>query len=145
MGGVAGQGKRNNWEKMMKKLFLGLIVAIFTAFPAFAADPVLGVWQTEVDDGSYAYVDIHMCGAKICGTIARTFDSSGEYQSENIGKDILRDMVSNGGGKYSGNVWRPSNDKIYIGKLELNGDSLKMKGCVAGGLFCKSNNWSRVQ
>ncbi len=129
----------------MKRLVLALLMAAGTALPAFAADPVIGMWKTEVDDGAYAYVDVHMCGAKICGTIMQTFNSSGEYQSPNLGKDIIRDMVSNGNGKYSGDVWRPSNDKIYLGKLELNGDSLKMKGCVAGGLFCSSQTWSRMQ
>lgn len=129
----------------MKKLVLGLILAIFTALPAFAADPVIGLWQTQVDDGSFAFVDVHMCGDKICGTIVRTFDSNGETQSQNIGKDIIRDMVAAGDGKYSGNVWRPSNDRIYVGKLELNGDRLKMKGCVAGGLICSSQTWARIQ
>ena len=128
----------------MKKLVLGLILAIFAGLPAFAADPVIGMWKTEVDDGAYAFVDIHMCGAKICGTIMQTFNSDGEYQSPNIGKDIIRGMVAGSGGKYAGNVWRPSNDKIYVGKLVLNGDSLKMKGCVAGGLICSSQNWTRM-
>ena len=129
----------------MKKLFLGLILTILTALPALAADPVLGLWKTDVDDGAYAYVDIHMCGEKICGTIVRTFNSDGEYKSENIGKDILLGMVPQGNGKYVGEVWRPSNGKIYVGKLVLNGDKLKMKGCIAGGLICKSSNWTRVQ
>ena len=128
----------------MKKLLLGLIMAIFTAFPAFAADPMLGLWKTAVDDGAYAHVDIHMCGPAICGTIMRTFNSDGEYASPNIGKDIILNMVPNGSGKYKGNVWRPSNGKTYIGKIVLNGNSLKMSGCVAGGLFCSSSNWTRL-
>ena len=35
-------------------LAFGLIGGL--AAPAMAADPVLGIWQTEVDDGAYAYV-----------------------------------------------------------------------------------------
>ena len=127
----------------MKKLILGLILAIFAGLPAFAADPLVGLWKTDVDDGAYAFVDIHACGSGFCGTIMRTWDSSGETQSPNIGKDIIRGMEPAGNGKYNGNVWRPSNDKIYIGKLQLNGNSLQMKGCVAGGLICKSSNWTR--
>ncbi len=129
----------------MRKLLLSIVMLVFTGLPAFAGDPVLGLWKTEVDDGAYALVDIHMCGDKICGTIERTFNADGEYQSPNIGKDILIGMVAQGGGKYSGNVWRPSNDKIYLGKLVLDGDRLKMKGCVAGGLFCSSQKWTRVE
>ena len=111
---------------------------------AIAKDAVLGIWKTEVDDGAYAHVDVHMCGELICGTIARTFDASGEYESKNLGKDIIRNMAPNGDGRYAGQVWRPSNDKIYVGKLILEGDNLKMKGCVAGGLICATQNWTRL-
>lgn len=128
----------------MKKMIAAAAMVVGMALPAMA-DPILGMWKTEVDDGSYALVDVHMCGAKICGTIARTFNADGEYQSPNIGKDIIRDMETQGGGKYAGQVWRPSNDKIYVGKLVLAGDRLKMKGCVAGGLICASQNWTRAQ
>ncbi len=128
----------------MKKIVLGLVMAIFAAFPALA-DPLEGLWKTDVDDGAYAYVNIHPCGGGFCGTITQTFNSTGEYQSENIGKDIILNMVAAGGGKYNGNVWRPSNGKTYVGKLRLNGNSLKMSGCVAGGLFCKSSTWTRIQ
>ena len=128
----------------MKKLLMTLVVLAFSSLPALA-DPLVGLWKTDVDDGAYAYVDIHSCGAGFCGTITRTFNSDGEYQSPNIGKDIIRGMEPAGSGKYAGNVWRPSNGKIYIGKINLNGDSLTMKGCVAGGLICKGSTWTRVQ
>lgn len=128
---------------MMRFAFVAALVLGFGA-PAIA-DPVEGVWQTEADDGAYAYIEMGPCGAKICGVIARTFNSSGEYQSPNLGKTLVIDMVPDGDGKYSGQVWRPSNNKIYIGKMTLNGDALKLRGCVAGGLFCSAQDWSRVQ
>ncbi|SLN49819.1 hypothetical protein ROJ8625_02456 [Roseivivax jejudonensis] len=112
---------------------------------AAAADPVEGIWQTQVDDGSYAHVAMVPCGDKLCGVIQRTFDSSGEYDSPNKGKTLVINMVPQGGGKYEGRVWRPSNDKIYLGKMDLAGNSLKLSGCVAGGLLCSSQTWSRVR
>jgi len=127
----------------MKKVVMGVAVALGFAAPAMA-DPVDGLWKTEVDDGAYAFVEMGPCGDKICGVIARTFNSSGEYQSANLGKTLVIDMVPKGGGKYAGNVWRPSNDKVYIGKITLNGDKLKLRGCVAGGLICSAQNWARV-
>ena len=127
----------------MKKVFIGLLGVVTSTSFAFA-DPVLGVWQTQVDDGAYAHVDMHMCGANICGTIVRTFDANGEYQSENIGKDLVRNMSPKGENHYRGSVWRPSNDKIYVGKLDLDGDNLKLRGCVAGGLICAKQSWTRI-
>lgn len=127
----------------MKTLVLGAAIALGLAGAA-QADPAEGIWKTEVDDGSYAYIDLSMCGAAVCGVIARTFNSDGEYASPNIGKMLVIDMVPGGDGSYAGKVWRPSNDKIYIGKMDLNGNSLALRGCVAGGLICSKQTWSRV-
>lgn len=128
----------------MKHFALAAAAATMSAGLA-AADPVEGVWQTEPDDGRYAHVSIAPCGSALCGTYVRAFDADGATQSPNVGKTILMDMKPQGGGAYEGKVWRPSNDKIYKGKLQLNGNSLAMRGCVAGGLICSKQTWLRVQ
>lgn len=128
----------------MKPIVFALLAWAF-ASPAMAQDAVQGLWQTQSDEGSYAHVQIAPCGAGFCGTIQRTFNAQGEFQSPNGGKQILREMVPQGGGKYEGKVWRPSNNKIYSGKLELSGNSLQMAGCVAGGLICSRQTWTRVR
>lgn len=127
----------------MKKFVLAAVASVLAS--AAAADPAVGTWQTEVDDGSFAYISMAPCGNAVCGTIARTFENGGtEYQSPNLGKQIVIDMVPTGGGEYEGQVWRPSNDKIYIGKMTVSGDALRLRGCVAGGLICASQNWARI-
>lgn len=126
----------------MKKFALAALMAVGLAGAA-AADPIEGTWQTQPDDGAFAFVEISPCGPAYCGVIARTFNDSGEYQSENIGRQLVIDMVPQGNGEYRGNVWRPSNNKIYIGKINLNGDQMELKGCIAGGLLCSAQNWVR--
>lgn len=126
----------------MKNFLVTLVALIGFAGAAFA-DPLEGTWRTETDDGAYAIVTIAPCGAAFCGVISRTFNASGEYQSENIGRQIVINMVAQGGGAYEGQVWRPSNDKIYIGKMDISGDSVRLRGCVAGGLICASQTWTR--
>ncbi|MAM60806.1 DUF2147 domain-containing protein [Maritimibacter sp. UBA3975] len=128
----------------MKKLALAAVLAV-AGLPAFAQDPALGLWKTQIDDGAYAYVDMYQCGQKVCGRITRTFNDTGEYQSPNIGKALVINMAPQGDGTYKGNVWRPSNDKIYIGKMEVSGNRIDLKGCVAGGLLCANQTWSRIQ
>ena len=128
----------------MRKFAAALFALCIMATGAAAQDAAVGIWQTESDDGSFAFVLIEPCGNAFCGKIARTFNSDGEYQSQNIGKTLVIDMVPQAGGEYEGSVWRPSNDKIYIGKMTVNGDALRLRGCVAGGLICASQNWVRV-
>lgn len=127
----------------MKKILS--MLAIVLATPALAADPLEGLWQTQPDDGAFAFVQIAPCGAALCGTMVRSFNADGEYKSQNLGRQLVIDMMPAGNNRYKGQVWRPSNDKIYIGRITLSGDRLKMKGCVAGGLICASQSWTRVQ
>ena len=128
----------------MRKLFAATALVLAGAGAALAADPVEGVWKTEVDDGAYAHIAITPCGADICGTIAKALDASGPNASENVGKRIVWDMTPEGSGKYgSGKIWRPSNDKVYRSKMALNGNTLKVSGCI--GPICLGQTWTRVQ
>jgi len=130
----------------MKKLGLICALTVVLAAPAFA-DPVEGVWKTAKDDnGNFGHIKVSMCGAKICGVLVKSFDSSGApLASDNDGKRIIWDMVPEGGGKYgSGKVWSPDRDKTYSSKMTLKGASLAIKGCVMG--ICRSGGkWSRVK
>ena len=119
-------------------------IALMTAAGMAAADPLEGLWQTETDDGAFAHVQIEPCGANFCGKIVRSFKDGTAFESPNRGKTLVIDMAPQGGGNYEGKVWRPSNDKIYLGKIALNGDSIKLRGCIAGGLLCSKQTWARV-
>lgn len=130
----------------MKRLVMTAVLALCVAAPAFAADPVEGLWKTQPDNGKFGYVQIQPCSQKFCGILTKSFDKDGSpIQSDNIGKEIVIDMVPDGTGLYSGKVWRPANDKIYIGKLKLDGDHLAVDGCILGGMICSSQEWTRVK
>ncbi|MEZ5884765.1 MAG: DUF2147 domain-containing protein [Paracoccaceae bacterium] len=122
-----------------------LAAAFALASGAAFADPIEGLWQTQPDDGAYAHVQIAPCGTNFCGTIVKTFNASGEYKSPNLGKQIVSNMAPKGNGTYEGKVWRPSNGKTYLGKIALNGKAMKLAGCVAGGLICAKQNWTKVK
>lgn len=127
----------------MKPLLMAAVLA-WGAGVAQAADPVLGTWKTQVDDGAYAHVNISACGDKICGVIARTFNDSGEYKSPNIGKRLVWDMAPGDNGTYAGGrIWQPSTGKEYKSKMALSDTTLNVSGCF--GPICKKQVWSRVK
>lgn len=130
----------------MKNLMLAGAVALM-ATPVFAADPVLGTWKTTPDDnGNFGYVAVKQCGKTICGTLVKSFGSDGkEMKSGNIGKRIIWDMVAQGGGAYGdGKIWSPDRDKTYKSKMQLSGNKLKVKGCIA--FICRDGGtWTRVK
>lgn len=125
----------------MKKLIAAAALALCAG--AATADPVEGVWKTQPDDGAFATVKLSACGAAICGTILKAYNMQGQpIPSETIGKRLVWDMVPQGGGKYkNGKIWQPSTGKVYSSKMQLNGNTLKVSGCV--GPICKSQVWSR--
>lgn len=130
----------------MKSIVLGAVASVILAGAALAADPVFGTWKTTPDDnGNFGYIQVDACGSKICGTLIKSFGPDGkEMASENVGKKIIWDMQAKGDGYYSGGkVWAPDRDKTYNSRMQLNGDSLRIKGCVLG--ICRDGGiWKRV-
>lgn len=123
-----------------------VLAALFTVFAGAAlADPIEGLWQTQEDDGAYAHVNIAPCGPNFCGKIVESFKAGKPFASENVGKMIVIDMAAQGDGEYKGKVYRPSNDKTYLGKVSLNGKDMKLAGCVFGGLFCAKQSWTKIK
>lgn len=130
---------------MLKKLTL-TAACLFAATTAFA-DPVEGIWQTKPDDnGNYGHIKVAACGPAFCGTLIKSFDSTGGVlESDNIGKQIIWDMVAYPDGLYDdGQVWSPDRDKTYNSDMTLTGNKLAVRGCVMG--ICRDGGtWTRVK
>ncbi|WP_425092465.1 DUF2147 domain-containing protein [Tropicimonas sp. S265A] len=107
---------------------------------------VRGVFQTAPnDDGNVGHVEFYDCGGLTCGKLVRSFTSSGTpIDSPNTGKDIVSGMAKQAENKWNkGRIWDPGADKTYRSKMQLDGDTLKVSGCV--GPICRSNTWVRVK
>lgn len=127
----------------MKTLTL-IFAAILGLASAVAADPLEGNWRTPTDDnGNSGVVQVAPCGAALCGTLVQSFDGNGaSFASPNIGRQIIFDTTPSGGGAYRGQVWSPDRDKTYNSRLQLNGNSLSVSGCVMG--ICRDGGtWTR--
>ena len=124
--------------------FVAFAIAVSMAAPALA-DDVFGTWKTQRGaNGGHLKVEISSCGSKICGKIQKVVLSD-DKSSE--GKMIIENMTADGNGKYSGGtIWAPDTDKTYISKMSLNGDVLKVTGCVAVCTIVtrRSQNWKRI-
>ncbi|WP_159807752.1 DUF2147 domain-containing protein [Litoreibacter roseus] len=128
----------------MNKLVLALGAVLVSAGFA-AADPLEGQWRTAKDDnGNSGLIDVAPCGNALCGTLIRSYNSAGQQiQSEHTGRRIISATTPSGGGKYRGKVFSPDRGKTYNSKLQLNGNTLKVSGCVFG--ICRDGGtWQRV-
>ena len=133
------------------KLLVCLLRSVLAAFvltlsfsPAFAASPE-GVWLTQPDHrGGFAHIQAHACGAAICGTVLRAFDSEGrEIRTPNVGRRVFWDMRPVAENQYQGRAWVPAHNREYAGVMTVSGDRMKVSGCL--GPVCKSQTWKRVK
>lgn len=132
---------------MARRLMTALALLAFGAAPALA-DPVEGLWRTGLNDaGNFAHVRIAPCGAALCGRLAGAFDGSGRpIESPDPDAVIVEGMVPTGGGAYAGGtITDPQAGRTYRARMTLAGDRLRVSGCVAGGLLCRSQDWARVE
>ena len=128
----------------MKTVLAGLAALLIT--PALAlADPLEGMWRTVADDnGNSGLIQVAPCGNRLCGTLVKAFGAGGhEIASDNIGRQIIFDTRSTGGGEYRGKVYSPDRDATYNSRLTLSGNSLSVQGCVLG--VCRDGGtWQRA-
>jgi len=113
---------------MFRAMLVAAAATLVSAGIAYA-DPIEGNWRTEA--GTTA--QIASCGGSFCIQL-----KTGVHAGKSIGK-----LKAAGGSNYTGNITDPANDKTYSGKGALSGNTLKMSGCVFGGLICRSQSWTR--
>lgn len=114
---------------MFRKMSLALAATLIMAGAAWA-DPIEGDWKTQA--GSTAAI------AGGGGAFSITL-KSGKHAGKRIGSFKVA-----GDNKYTGTITDPDTDKTYSGKASVSGASLKMSGCVFGGLICKSQTWHKL-
>ncbi|MDQ6436925.1 DUF2147 domain-containing protein [Mesorhizobium sp. LHD-90] len=114
---------------MLRRMTIAAAALIGLAGAAHA-DPIEGNWKTQSGETAA----IGDCGGGFCITL-----KTGKYKGKGIGK-----ISAQGEGSYAGSITDPATDKTYTGKASLSGSSMKMKGCVLGGLICRSQTWTKL-
>ncbi|MFB9951277.1 DUF2147 domain-containing protein [Rhizobium puerariae] len=112
---------------MMRRFMLAAALTLAAA-TAHAAEPIEGNWKTASGETAA----IGKCGTAYCVTLR-----TGKYAGKQIGRLAGKD------GEYSGEITDPAEDKTYSGSGSINGNSLKMRGCVLK-ILCKSQTWTRL-
>ena len=114
---------------MIRKSILAAAMAGLLATPTLAAEVIEGTWLRP---STGTLVRFAPCGSNFCGTVL-----NGTYKGKSIGK------MSGSAGKYNGSITDLAASKTYKGKARISGNTMDLKGCVAGGLICKGENWKR--
>jgi uncharacterized protein (DUF2147 family) len=116
------------------------VVAAFlsAASPSFANE-LSGTWLRDTGE---ARVRFESCSDAMCGTII--WLKPGIDSKAKIGQRVFYDMKPAGPNAWTGKAIGPDTGSVYLGKLSVQGSNLSTSGCIAGGMICKSMNWTRV-
>lgn len=119
--------------------FLATPVAFFvfvSVLPAMAQSP-LGNWARG--DGN-ARVRIAPCGKNICATNTWIRNPG----SEKVGQVLVMKVRKTREGSYKGSAFDPQRNLTVSMQMKVGAQKMTTSGCVAGGLICKSTNWTRL-
>jgi uncharacterized protein (DUF2147 family) len=104
---------------------------------AFAESGLIGEWQTQ--DGA-ANIAIKPCGANLCGYVSWSKEGAAF-----VGSQVLVNMKPDGR-MWRGTVINVANGQNYAARMSLqSAETLKIEGCVMGGMICGGQRWSRVK
>jgi uncharacterized protein (DUF2147 family) len=144
--------------KLMRTATMAAALLGVSLGASLAADPS-GTWHTE--EGK-ATVRIAPCGPALCGTIVSLKEANdpatGKPKTDKnnadaglrsrpiIGVLIVLGMKPSGtANKWSGQVYNAEDGKTYTGNLTLqDANTIKLEGCILGGLVCKAQTWTRA-
>jgi uncharacterized protein (DUF2147 family) len=132
-------------------------LALIALASARAADP-LGTWLTGDKKGK---VHIVNCGGAICGNLVwlqepvdpetnkpkldKNNADAAKKTRPLIGVPIVLSMKPNGEATWQGQVYNAEDGNTYSGSFTMtSANSAQLKGCVMGGLICKTQTWTKA-
>jgi uncharacterized protein (DUF2147 family) len=114
---------------MIRHVLIAATASLAFTATTLAAEPIEGTWKRPTTGVLIKYSASG--GNKFCGTVM-----TGEYKGQSIG------CMSGSGNSYKGTVNKLDEGKTYSGTAKVNGNSMKLSGCVAM-VLCKSETLAR--
>jgi uncharacterized protein (DUF2147 family) len=119
----------------------------FTVSSAHAAGDGYGVWTQSQGQCSRRDQELRdsTCGTVVYASPKAEADARKSGLTTLVGQQLLRDFEPTGNGNMRGKVFVPTLKVTLVGTAEfIDSRTMKAKGCVLGGLLCKSQIWTRV-
>lgn len=114
---------------------------------AWAQHSSYGVWRNPQNS---VHVRAQACGERMCGVVVWANDKAKADARRGgtdplVGLTLFRDFKEEKEGRWRGKVFVPDIGRTYSGTITvLDSNRLEGKGCLAGGLLCKSQIWTKL-
>jgi uncharacterized protein (DUF2147 family) len=127
------------------------VLVLLPALPLLAAaqEPAASIHGHWRSPGGNSIIAVAPCGDKLCGTVAWASDrakkDAAKTTNQLVGTQILTDLQQDKKGRWQGKLFIPDKNMRVRAKIQVvNGQQLKVSGCVAGKSLCKSGLWTRT-
>lgn len=110
------------------------LLTVASASSQQSADPS-GVWLR--DDGN-ARVQIAPCGTNICATNLWIADTS---KGEEAGDRLVMTLKPKSADTLAGSAYDEKRDRTYSITVQVSDNALLTRGCILGGVLCRSVHW----
>jgi uncharacterized protein (DUF2147 family) len=118
---------------------------------AQSAEDAFGTWR-HPDNGSN--ISVYQCGGGLCAKVVKVADA-GRKDDKNpdpklrsrpvVGVVIMSGAKKSGDKSWSGKLYNTQDGQTYNGTVTVvSKNTLKLEGCVMGGLICQGPTWTRV-
>ena len=99
----------------------------------------MGAWQRG--DG-IARVKVAPCGKVICMT--NTYIRP-DVTDEKVGERLEFDLNGANGAALTGTAFDPKSGKSFSTIVTVSSERMTTKGCILGGVICKTTEWTRIR
>ncbi|MGY3547435.1 DUF2147 domain-containing protein [Bradyrhizobium sp. USDA 4469] len=138
----------------LRAIGIAMTLATLIAGSARAAD-ANAIW---IANEGQARIKVQTCGQNICGSIVwladpldpetgkaklDKYNPNSSLRSQPIVGLRVLDARPEREGQWRGTIYNGQDGKTYNANVRLEGDVLKVEGCVLGSIFCRTQTWTR--
>lgn len=124
------------------------IPTTLAAQPSGSGSAISGIWLNP--KGSVAVRIAPCAGNSVCGRVVwanpeALQDAREGGVSNLIGTELLENYQPSSNGTWAGTVYVPDMGSRFSSTItQVDPNNLRIRGCLIGGLFCKSQIWRRT-
>lgn len=121
--------------------FLKLSILIAITSPTIVKADEISMFGNWARSDGIAHVAISKCGQDFC---AKNIWIKPNWKTEKVGDVLIMKINNKGEGLYLGTAYDPQRNLNLKFKLNIEGNKMTTKGCIIGGLLCKTVGWKRI-
>ena len=119
-------------------LIPAVVILMLGPLAAHAAD-LGGVWEGRA---GITRIRFTPCEQGLCGRIV--WIRPGARSKARLNEPVFTHLIHSGDSTWTGEASNPEDGRTYQTTVTVEGRHLLVRGCVLGGMICKSEIWTKV-